>query len=73
MLYLGVYDGEPVVMHNVWGVRVNAPGGKAGREVIGKTVVSSLWAGEEIKNRPKSSLYIDRTAKIVFPVGSTGR
>jgi cell wall-associated NlpC family hydrolase len=73
MLYLGVYDGEPVVMHNVWGVRINAPGGKAGREVIGKAVVTSLRAGAEIKDRPKSSLYIDRTAKIVFPIGSTGR
>jgi hypothetical protein len=73
MLYLGVYDGEPVVMHNVWGVRINAPGGKTGRAVIGKTVVSSLRAGAEIKNRPKSSLYIDRAEKIVFPIGSTGR
>jgi hypothetical protein len=73
MLYLGVYDGEPVVLHNVWGVRINAPGGKAAREVIGKAVVSSLRAGMEIKDRPKSSLYIDRTAKIVFPIGSTGR
>jgi hypothetical protein len=60
-------------MHNVWGVRVNANDGKTGRAVIGKTVVSSLRAGEEIANRPKSSLYIDNVAKIVFPIGSTGR
>jgi hypothetical protein len=72
MLYLGVYDGEPVVMHNVWGVRVNAAGGKTGRAVIGKTVVSSLRAGHEIKNRPKASLYIDNVAKMVFPIGSIG-
>ncbi|MDR1515717.1 MAG: SH3 domain-containing protein [Synergistaceae bacterium] len=73
MLYIGIYDGEPVVMHNVWGVRINAPGGKTGRKVIGKTVVSSLRAGAEIENRPKSGLYIDRAEKIVFPIGSTGR
>ena len=73
MLYLGVYDGEPVVMHNVWGVRVNSAGGKTGRAVIGKTVVSSLLAGAEIKNRPKSGLFIDKAAKLVFPIGSTGR
>jgi hypothetical protein len=72
MLYLGVYDGEPVVMHNVWGVRVNAAGGKPGRAVIGKTVVSSLRAGAEIKNRQESSLYIDNVAKLVFPIGSIG-
>jgi cell wall-associated NlpC family hydrolase len=70
MLYLGVYDGQPVVMHNVWGVRVNADGGKVGRAVIGKTVVSSLRAGAEISDRPKSSLYIDNVDSLAFPIGS---
>jgi hypothetical protein len=73
MLYLGVYDGEPVVMHNVWGVRVKNKNGGEGRVVIGRTVVSSLRAGEEIKGRPESSLYIDRVAKLAFPVGNIGR
>jgi cell wall-associated NlpC family hydrolase len=71
MLYLGVYDGEPVVFHNTWGVRVT-DGGNAGRLVIGKAVISSLRAGEEIKNRPKSSLYIDNVDKLAFPIGGIG-
>jgi hypothetical protein len=69
MIYLGVYDGEPVVLHNVWGVRVNAANGKVGRAVIGRTVVSSLRAGAEIEARPKGSLFIDNVSRMVFPVG----
>jgi cell wall-associated NlpC family hydrolase len=67
MLYLGLYDSEPVVFHNVWGVRVNAKGG-VGRTVIGRAVVSSLRAGEEIANRPETSLFIDRIASLAFPI-----
>jgi cell wall-associated NlpC family hydrolase len=70
MIYLGVYDGEPVVLHNVWGVRVNAADGKVGRAVIGRTVVSSLRAGAEIEARPKGSLFIDNVSRMVFPTGS---
>jgi hypothetical protein len=69
MLYLGLYDGEPAVMHNTWGVRVKDGSGSVGRVVIGKAVVSSLRAGAEIKNRPQSSLYIDNVDKLSFPIG----
>lgn len=72
MLYLGLYDGEPVVLHNVWGVRVNEGDGKVGRAVIGRTVVTSLRAGMEIKNRPKSSLFLDNIAALAFPMANAG-
>jgi hypothetical protein len=68
MLYLGVYDGEPVVMHNAWGVRVNVGSGKIGRAVIGRAVVSSLRIGEEINGRPKSGLLIDSVDRLSFPI-----
>jgi hypothetical protein len=68
MLYIGIYDSEPVVFHNMWGVRVNYDGNLTGRAVIGKAVVSSLKVGAEIKNRPKSSLLIDRVGAMAFPV-----
>jgi hypothetical protein len=72
MLYLGVYDGEPVVLHNVWGVRVKAKDGKAGRAVIGRTVISSLRAGAELTDRPASSLYIENVDRLSFPIGNIG-
>ena len=67
MLYVGTRDGVPVVVHNVWGVRRNMSSGKVGRAVIGRTVATSLRAGAEIENRPKSSLFIDNIVAIVFP------
>ena len=68
MLYIGIYDSEPVVFHNLWGVRINYDGNLTGRSVIGKAVVSSLKVGAEIKNRPKSSLVIDRVDSMAFPI-----
>ena len=68
MLYLGVYDSQPIVFHNVWGVRTILPGGKVGRTVIGRAAVTSLRAGAEIRNRPESSLYIDNIAALVYPM-----
>jgi hypothetical protein len=67
MLYIGIYDSEPVVFHNTWGIRVNYEGSLTGRAVIGKAVASSLEIGSEIKNRPKSSLIIDRVDAMTFP------
>jgi hypothetical protein len=63
MLYLGVYDGEPVVFHNTWGVRT-----KSGRAVVGKTVVSGLKLGAELPGKPARSLLIDRADAISFPI-----
>jgi len=70
MLYLGIYDGEPVVLHNLWGVRVNTPGGKVGRNVVGRAAVTSLYLGAELDNRPKGSLIIDNVVNLSFPVAN---
>jgi len=46
MLYVGNIDGEPLVFHTIWGLRtVNN-----GRHVIGKTVVTGLEPGKELRN-----------------------
>jgi cell wall-associated NlpC family hydrolase len=63
MLYIGVYDGEPVVFHNTWGVQT-----RAGRAVVGRAVVSSLKLGAEIKDKPEKSLLIDRIDALSFPM-----
>lgn len=70
MLYLGAYDGELVVFHNVWGTRMYTQSGKVGRNVVGRAVVSSLYLGSEIANRPKSSLIIDNVTNLSFPVAN---
>ncbi|MDR1915629.1 MAG: SH3 domain-containing protein [Synergistaceae bacterium] len=65
MLYIGLYDGVPVVFHNTWGVRTNS-----GRAVVGRAVVSGLRLGEELPNRPANSLLIDRIDSLVFPIAN---
>lgn len=46
-LYLGADSrGEPLMLHNVWGVRTVLPGGGEGRAVIGRLAISTLRPGE---------------------------
>jgi hypothetical protein len=47
-LYLGTDGrGEPLLLHNLWGVRTALPGGGEGRAVVGRLVISTLRPGEE--------------------------
>jgi hypothetical protein len=63
MLYLGVYNGEPAVFHNTWGVRTNS-----GRAVVGRAVVTGLKLGSEIEDKRADSLLIDKIDSISFPM-----
>jgi hypothetical protein len=50
-LYLGVDErGEPLLLHNIWGVRTVLPNGGEGRAVVGRLVISTLRPGEERKD-----------------------
>jgi cell wall-associated NlpC family hydrolase len=48
-LYLGPdpQGGEPLLLHNLWGVRTIEANGKEGRAVIGRLVITTLRPGEE--------------------------
>jgi hypothetical protein len=46
LLYLGTYEGEIMVFHNTWGIRTTLSGFE-GRNIIGKTVISTLKLGRE--------------------------
>ena len=72
MLYLGLYDGKPVVLHNMWGIRTTLPDGRTGRAVVGRTVITSLRAGAEIPNRAKTALFIDNLAALAYPMANVG-
>ncbi|MBG0776912.1 MAG: SH3 domain-containing protein [Desulfovibrionaceae bacterium] len=48
MLYVGARNGRPVVFHDAWGVRVTDAGGREGRRIIGKAVVTTLTPGAEV-------------------------
>ncbi len=46
LLYLGVYEGQIMVMHTVWGVKT-VKDDVQGRKIVGKTVISTLNLGCE--------------------------
>ena len=48
VLYLGTYHGEVMILHNMWGVKTKN-GEENGRKIVGKTVISTLSIGSELK------------------------
>ena len=49
-LYVGNFKGEPIMLHNIWGLKTFSKDGDEGRNIIGKSVISSLELGKEIKD-----------------------
>ncbi len=54
LLYLGTYQGKIAVLHNAWGVKT-LHDGIEGRDIIGKTIISSLEPGKELKDYDSES------------------
>jgi len=54
MLYVGVYDNKPIILHNVWGIKTKKDG-VYGRIIIGKTILSSLELGKYQKDYDENS------------------
>ncbi len=48
VLYLGEYNGEVMILHNMWGIKTFKEDGE-GRVIVGKTVISTLEIGKEIE------------------------
>ena len=50
MLYIGEKNGEPLVFHNVWGIKTLKDNGEYGRFIIGRAVITTLEPGKELPN-----------------------
>lgn len=66
MLYAGAWRGEPLVLHNFWGIRTEI-NGKEGRYVIGKCVISTLEVGGDLPDHKEKGLLIHRLNRMAFP------
>ena len=55
MLYVGTHNDKVIAFHNIWGIKINNEKGE-GRNVIGKSVISSLEIGKELSNITKTLL-----------------
>ncbi len=64
-LYLGAdrTSGEPLLLHNLWGVRTSDATGREGRALIGRLVVTSLHPGEE-RSDVREDAFLDRVRGI---------
>lgn len=47
MLYVGLMHGKPVILHNTWAIRFKTKGGAEEKFYIGRTVLTTLEAGDE--------------------------
>ena len=50
MLYIGEYNGQALIFHNVWGIKTVDLRGQEGRKIIGQAVITTLRPGIELIN-----------------------
>lgn len=60
LLYIGMYEGNVMVMHNIWGVKTRDSSGKKGRVIIGKAVISTLKLGQEVENFDQDNMLLKK-------------
>jgi SH3 domain (SH3b1 type)/NlpC/P60 family/NLPC_P60 stabilising domain, N term len=66
MLYVGIKNDEPLVMHNMWSVRLKDSSGRKYRHIIGKATITTLEPGKEIKDFDEETNILNRVQGIVI-------
>ena len=57
MLYIGEKEGNPIVFHNIWGIRTKD---EDKRKIIGKSVITTLKPGEELAEVDNTYNFLNR-------------
>ncbi|GGD34080.1 hydrolase Nlp/P60 [Malaciobacter pacificus] len=65
MLYIGIKEDEPLVMHNMWSVRLKDKWGKKYRHIVGKATITTLEPGKDLKDFDENNNMINRILGIV--------
>jgi cell wall-associated NlpC family hydrolase len=50
VLYIGTYNGEPLVFHNFWGISTRTARGRKGKLIVGHAAITTLHPGRELLN-----------------------
>lgn len=66
MLYIGIKGNEPLVMHNIWSVRLKDETGKKYRYIIGKATITTLEPGKEMKDYDEDNNILKRVEGIII-------
>lgn len=61
LLYIGTYQDNVLVMHNIWGIRTIDKSGNKGRTIIGKAVISTLELGSDLADFDPDKKLLSRT------------
>lgn len=48
MLYIGAYQGRPLIFHSFWSIRTRDAQGKKGKLIVGRAAVTTLQPGREL-------------------------
>lgn len=59
LLYVGTYENNVMVMHNIWGIRTIDATGKKGRVIVGKAVITTLQLGREVENFDSNNMLLN--------------
>jgi cell wall-associated NlpC family hydrolase len=60
-LYLGEKKGEPIIMHNYWGSRLN----NRKKRVFGRSIITTTEIGKERKDIKKRAMLLNTFSKII--------
>jgi len=63
VLYIGEHDGKAMVLQNMWGVKTEIEENE-GRKIVGKTVITTLNPGKEVKGFVDKSSLISRLSSM---------
>ena len=66
MLYVGIKDNEPLVMHNIWSIKLQNNEGKEYRHIIGKTSITTLEPAKELKDFNSETSLLSKIQAIVI-------
>lgn len=66
MLYIGIKDNEPLVMHNIWSVKLKDWFGEEYRHIIGETQITTLEVGKTLNNFDEEKNILNRIEGIVL-------
>lgn len=66
MLYVGLKNNEPLVVHNIWSIRLKDDSGRKYRHIIGKATLTTLEPGIGIKDFDEDNNILRRVTGITI-------
>ena len=63
MLYIGDHKGEPIIFHNIWGIRTKD---KQRRKVIRESVITTLNPGKSISKANKKQSILNKIQGMTY-------